>query len=81
MNLRTLARKAANLPDLDFDWAGIEQFHSEVFERSITDLPSVIGYILKLKERISEQSFMLHELAAAYMKLKDMILEAEIHSV
>ena len=78
MKLKTLAKKAASLPDLDFDWAGAEQFHSDVFDTNITDLPSVIGYIRELKERMAKQSFMLHELAAAYMKLKDMILEAEI---
>lgn len=78
MNLKTLAEKAANLPDLDFEWAGVEQFHPEVFDREITDMPSVIGYVRELKERIAKQSMILHDLSAAYMKLKDIILETEI---
>jgi len=78
MNLKTLAKKASNLPNLEFNWAGIEQWHPEVFSREITDLPSAIEYIQKLKERVAAQSFILKDLADAYMKLKDIMLEAEI---
>lgn len=80
MNLKTLAKKAASLPNLDFDWKGIEQVHPEVFDREVIDLPSAIEYMRKLKERVAKQSFILKDLADAYMKLKDIILEAELNN-
>lgn len=35
MKLKTLAKKASRLPEIDFDWAGIEQVHEEVFEKDM----------------------------------------------
>ncbi len=78
MKLKTLAQKAAKLPDLEFDWTGEEQWHSTVYDREIVDLPSLIGYVKLLRNRMAEQSRILNEITDAYMKLKEIILEAEI---
>lgn len=80
MQLKKLAEKAARLPSLEFDWAGGEQWNSDVFDREVIDLPSSIAYIKKLKARVSAQSLMLHDLVNAYSKIKDVILEADVES-
>lgn len=78
MQLVELAKKAAKLPDLEFDWTGKEQWNEAVFDNNIETPEEIIKYIKALKGRVSEQSRMLHGLTKAYMKLKDIILEAEI---
>ena len=78
MNLKQLAQMASDLPDLKFDYTGAEQFHPELFNRTVTDLPSVIEYVRQLKDRVATQSLMLKDLSDAYTKLRDIILEAEL---
>ena len=78
MKLTDLAKKASDLQYLKFDWPGKEQFTQEVFEREVKDLPSVIAYVDNLRKRVGEQSYALHEMAQAFNKLSDLILEAEV---
>ena len=79
MKLIDLARMAKDLPVLNFDWAGVEQYHLEVFNLKTEDLASLREYVSKIKERVSEQSIIIHDLVDAYTKLKDIILECEIN--
>lgn len=78
MQLVELAKKAAKLPDLEFDWTGKEQWNEAVFDNKVETSEEIVKYIKALKGRVSEQSKMIHKLAEAYMKLKDIILEAEV---
>jgi len=78
MQLKKLAEKATKLPELEFDWTGEEQWARETFDCEITDLPRSIAYIKILKERISAQSFMIHDLVEAYKGVKDVILKADV---
>jgi hypothetical protein len=80
MRLATLAQKARELPDLDFEWGGPEQWHDEVFDRCITTLPEAINYINDLRKRMAVQSHAISSLKDAYEKMKDIILEAEVES-
>jgi len=71
MKLKKLAEKAAKLPDLEFDWGGAENATEEVLDQGVI-------YLKALKDRISAQSYMLHDLVEAYRKIKDVILEADV---
>ena len=50
MKLADLARKASRLPDLEFDWAGLEQWDSAVFEREVKTLPDAISSLRRMWE-------------------------------
>lgn len=80
MNLAELAKKAAALPDLDFNWGGPEQWHPDVFKREVKTLPDAIKYIEQLRQRMGEYALALHDLTEAYKQLRDVILEADVHS-
>ncbi len=80
MNLKTLAKKASRLPEIEFDFAGVERWHPEVFKKEVKDLKSVIRYIDNLRGRMEEQSDAIKSLAEAYEKLREIILEADIES-
>jgi len=81
MKLKDLAEKAARLPDLDFDWPGPEQYHSNVFLSETNDLPSLRVYVEKLKDRIADQSRAIMRLKKGYEALREIILETEIEDL
>ena len=78
MKLSDLAKKAAALPDLNFDWAGPEQWHDGVFAKEVTTLPEAIKYIDALRKRMGEMSDGIFELRKAYEKMRDLMLDAEV---
>lgn len=78
MKLSDLAKKANDLPYLNFEWGGAEHFHEEVFDREVRTLPEAIIYIRQLRERMASYSLILHELTEAYRKMRDVMLEAEV---
>ena len=78
MKLADLAKKAAALPEIDFTWAGPEQFHPDVFAREVKTLPEAIKYIGQLRDRMATYARVLHDLTEAYAKLKEIMLEAEV---
>ena len=78
MKLATLAKKAASLPEVPFDWGGPEQFHDDVFKREVKTLPEAIAYIDQLRIRMAAYSMALHDLCKAYEGMRDLILEAEL---
>ncbi len=78
MKLSDLARRAARLPVIDFEWGGPESWHEAVFKRTVTDLPTVISYVEALKVRAQAQTLALLKLKEAYETLRDLLLEAEL---
>uniref|UniRef100_A0A6M3JEY7 Uncharacterized protein n=2 Tax=viral metagenome TaxID=1070528 RepID=A0A6M3JEY7_9ZZZZ len=45
MKLSELAKKAARLPHLEFDWAGVEQWNEESFTDNINNFDDLLSYI------------------------------------
>ena len=80
MKLRELAKKAAQLPELEFDWAGPEQINDQLVKSEL-EVGNVIEYILALKSRMSQQSIAIAELTKAYNQLKKIILDTEIEGI
>lgn len=78
MKLSELAKRAAALPDLEFDWAGPEQYSDYNFERATATPETQKLYLNELRRRLGEQSFALHKLANGYRQMRDLILEAEV---
>lgn len=78
MKLKTLAEMASRLPAPSFDWTGPEQYHETVFASQVKTLEDAIRYIAALKDRMAAQSRAISELADAYTKLRDVVLEADI---
>lgn len=78
MKLADLAKKANALPAMDFNWAGHEHWHDDVFDREVQTLPQAITYIKALKERMGAYALALHSLTEAYEKMRDIMLEADI---
>lgn len=81
MKLAVLAKQAAAMPKVEFEWAGAENWHPEVFKTRVTTLPQAIEYIDALRERMQQQSRAIDTLQAAYKQLVDLVLEAEVESV
>ena len=76
-----LLRKIEDLPEkVEFEWPGVEQWHPQVFDREVKDLPSAIQYIKDLKERVAEQSMVIHSLAEGHNQLIDWIKTVELTS-
>ena len=73
-----LAEKAAKLPKVEFNFAGVEHYCSGVTNEALKDLPSTIEYIKKMKKRMWEQTQATQELIDAYNALRNVILEADI---
>lgn len=65
-------------PMEEFDWAGVEQWHPEVFERGVKTLEEAINYIKELKDRVEQQSFVLHDLSERYNQIIHWIHQIEI---
>ena len=78
MSLKSLAEKAARLPELDFDWPGPEQFDVTVFERDAKTHEGLQEYVARLRMRMREHTAAIATLKDAYMSLRDIILEAEV---
>ncbi len=78
MKVSDLARLAARLPEINFEWGGPECWHEDVFKRQVTDLPTMISYVEALKARAQAQTLAILELKMAYETLREIILEAEV---
>lgn len=78
MKLATLAKKAAKLPDLDFEWPGVEQFSDFNFAEA-TKTPELLReYVDGLRQKMAAYSMAMHDLVEAYRQLKDLMLEARV---
>lgn len=78
MKLSDLAKKASELPDLDFEWTGPEHFHDDSFARA-TDTPDKLrAYVDELRKKMATMSMAIHETVEAYRKMRDIMLEAEV---
>lgn len=80
MKLRELAKKAAQLPELEFDWAGPEQLNDQLVKSEFDEI-GIIDYIIALKHRMLKQSIAISELTKAYNQLRELILDAEIEGL
>lgn len=78
MRLSDLARKAAALPDIEFEWPGAEHWHDDVFQREVKTVEDAKAYIDAMRKRMADYSFALAELVEAYRALRDAILAAEV---
>ena len=73
MKLKNLAKKAARLPELSFDWGGVEHYRDETINDN-----TIMKYILAIKTRTTEHSKAIADIVDAYNQLKDIILETDI---
>lgn len=78
MKLSQLAKMAADLPTLDFNWPGPEQWHADNFDRNVADFDAMKEYVDALRHRIGEQSVALSKICEAFNQLRDAVLEARI---
>lgn len=78
MKLADLAKKAAKLPDLDFEWPGPEHFSDYNFDEATNSPEKLRAYVNGLREAMAKYSFALKDLVDAYQKMRDLMLEAEV---
>lgn len=78
MKLATLAKKAAALPDFDFDWPGPEQFSDYNFQQATKTHEDLVKYTDGLRQKMASYSMALHDLVKAYKQMRDLMLEAEV---
>lgn len=80
MQLKDLAKLAADLPTLEFGWSGKENWHDDVFKHRIADgdHKALVEYVDAIRQRLADVTVTLHRVVDAYTALKGMILEAQI---
>lgn len=78
MKLSDLAKKAAALPNLDFEWPGPEHFSNYNFEEATNSPEKFRAYVDTLRQQMAKYSMALHELTEGYRKMRDLMLEAEV---
>lgn len=78
MKLAALAKKAKELPDIDFEWPGPEQFSDYNFAEATKTPELMREYVDGLRKKMAAYSMAMHDLVEAYRKMRDLMLEAEV---
>jgi hypothetical protein len=77
MKLKELADLANEIPEVKFDWAGPEQYHSEVFKNEI-ERYGILPYLEKLRERMADYAIALHTYGEAFNKLREIVFDMKV---
>lgn len=78
MKLSALAKKAAALPELEYEWPGPEHFSDYNFAEATSTPEKLRAYVDDLRKKMAEYSMALHGLQEAYRQMRDLMLEAEV---
>lgn len=78
MKLAELAKKAAALPELNYQWPGPEHFSDYNFDEATKTPEKMHAYLNELRKKMASYSMALHELTEGYRKMRDLMLAAEV---
>jgi len=81
MTIGDVIKGLEKLPKLpEFDWTGPEQYHQDVVKTETSTAEGLRGYVLKLRERTTEQSMAIDALIEYVKALNEWLRDLEIES-